>query len=831
MTARSGRHKPHFFLERQAKSMAFRAKPIPIEKDFPVRNRKSHGQALLQKLQALEPISKQACIEQMEAGLDEGFSLRVEFESFPDVELAFESLARVRSGIELLNVRHQEGRTLATVLVPEGKLNEFEKLIADYLDESKDSKNHRPRNSNLLNAIAEIRAATLKSLWTDDLAAFPVSDDEVLWWEVWLPVQDDRLETTKRFRELAQNLDFKIAPGEIQFPERTVLLLRGTAAAMKRSMMALNSIAELRRGKETAEFFDNLHPSEQPAWMEELLTRISFSADADDVPYICILDTGINRAHPLLTPALAPNDLHTIEPGWGVNDAQGHGTEMAGLALAGNLSDALTMNQPLAVKHRLESVKMLNQNSGNTGDAQFHGYLMTEAVARPEISEPWRKRIFSMAVTAKDNRDLGRPSAWSAAIDRLAVDAEGLGQTHRLIIVSAGNIDDNNAWNEYPASNSTDGIHDPAQAWNALTVGAATHLVDITEPDTDSYQPVAPEGGLSPFSTTSQTWEAHWPLKPDVVFEGGNAGKDVLGAVTMPSLSLLTTNARINQRLFTTSNATSAATALAARMAAQLMAAYPQLWPESIRALIVHSARWTQAMQDVFLSKKNNSTKKEVANLIRHCGFGIPDLDRAMWSMNNSLTLICEDQLFPFRKDKSEIKTRDMNLHALPWPLEELEALGETDVEMRVTLSYFIEPSPSARGPKSRYRYESHGLRFDVKRPLESEQEFLARVNAAARNEEEQTTTSASDSNWFIGTENRHKGSLHSDIWRGTAAELGSRGFIAVYPALGWWRTRQAQERYDSPARYTLVVSIHVPETEIDLYAAVETRVATPVLV
>lgn len=800
-------------------------------KNIPARDRKSHGAALLQKLQTLEPIFEQARTEQVKAGLDEGFSLRVEFESFPDVELAFESLARVRSGIELLNVRHQEGRTQATVLVPEGKLNEFEKLIADYLDESKDSKNSHPRNSNLLNTIAEIRAATMKSLWTDDLAAFPVSDDEVLWWEVWLPVRDDRLITTRQFLKLAQNLDFKIAPGEIQFPERTVLLLRGTAAAMKRSMMALNSVAELRRGKETAEFFDSLHPSEQPAWMEELLTRISFSDDADDVPRICILDTGINRAHPLLKSALTPDDMHTIEPGWDVDDVQGHGTEMAGLALVGNMSDILVMNQPLTVTHRLESVKMLNQDGSNVGDAQLHGYLMTEAVARPEITEPLRKRIFSMAVTAKDNRDLGRPSAWSAAIDRLAVDAEGLGQTHRLIIVSAGNIDDNNAWSEYPDSNSTDGIHDPAQAWNALTVGAATHLVDITESDTDSYQPVAPEGGLSPFSTTSQIWEPHWPLKPDVVFEGGNAGKDVLGAVTMPSLSLLTTNARINQRLFTTSNATSAATALAARMAAQLMAAYPQLWPESIRALMVHSARWTQAMQDAFLPKKSNSTKKEVANLIRHCGFGIPDLDRAMWSMNNSLTLICEDQLFPFRKEKSEIKTRDMNLHALPWPLEELEALGETDVEMRVTLSYFIEPSPSTRGPKSRYRYESHGLRFDVKRPLESEQEFLARVNTAARNEEEQTVTSTNDSNWFIGTENRHKGSLHSDIWRGTAAELASRGFIAVYPALGWWRTRKAQERYDSPARYTLVVSIHVPETEIDLYAAVETRVATPVLV
>ena len=104
-----------------------------------------------------------------------------------------------------------------------------------------------------------------------------------------------------------------------------------------------------------------------------------------------------------------------------------------------------------------------------------------------------------MAVTARDNRDRGRPSAWSAAIDRLAVDAGGEGATPRLLIVSAGNIYDPNAWAEYPKSNSTDGIHDPGQAWNVLTVGACTNLVNITEADTDGYQSIAPAGGLSPF--------------------------------------------------------------------------------------------------------------------------------------------------------------------------------------------------------------------------------------------------------------------------------------------------------------------------------------------
>jgi hypothetical protein len=172
-----------------------------------------------------------------------------------------------------------------------------------------------------------------------------------------------------------------------------------------------------------------------------------------------------------------------------------------------------------------------------------------------------------------------------------------------------------------------------------------------------------------------------------------------------------------------------------------------------------------------------------------------------------------------------------MNLHRLPWPLTELETLGEIQVDMRVTLSYFVEPNPSERGFRSRYRYESHGLRFDVKRPYESEDDFRARINAAARDEEEGTRVGGDDRGWLIGKQNRHKGSLHSDIWRGSAADLASRGTLAVYPALGWWRTRPRLERYDSAARYALIVSIRAPEIDIDLYNAIANQIAVPVTV
>ena len=804
-------------------------RPSIIKQTIPSQNRAIHGTTLLGQLDSLRPHFENARNIQQNAGLEDGFGLQVEFESFPDIEIAFESLARERSGIELLNVRFEEQRTYATIFVPDGKLTHFEKLIRDYIEEKKSVNGRVLDHGPLVNTIQQIRTASLRALWTDDPQVFPVTDDEIFWWEVWLPIRNDRSATVEYFCRLAEAQGARVASGQLEFPERTVLLAYTSAGAMKSSMMALNCIAELRRAKETADFFDSLPPEEQSAWQNDLLGRCQFTDADEQTPYICLLDTGINNGHPIIAPALTDADLHTIEPAWGVDDNDGHGTSMAGLALVGNMTDALSSNDPINIDHRLESVKILSEDGGNDGDAKHHGYLTVEAVSRPEITEPNRHRVFGMAVTARDYRDRGRPSAWSAALDGLAADVEDVGRNPRLLVVSAGNTDPN-AWMEYPHSNTTDGIHDPAQSWNALTVGAYTNLTRITEPDTNEYEAIAPEGCLSPFSSSSAIWQTHWPLKPDVLFEGGNAAKDTLSALTLPSLSLLTTYHIPHERLFTTSNATSAAMALATRMAAQLMATYPALWPETIRGLIVHSAEWTDAMRRMYLPA--HASKSNYATLVRHCGYGVPDLDRALWSVSNSLTMVVESSLHPFQREEGKDPTmRDMNLHQLPWPLAELEALGEAQVEMRVTLSYFIEPNPSERGFRSRYRYESHGLRFDVKRPQESMDDFRARINAAARNEEDGTRMSGDDSNWLIGKQNRHKGSIHSDIWRGSAADLASRGVIAVYPALGWWKTRKRLEGYNKSARYSLIVSIRAPEVDVDLYTSITNQIPVPILV
>ena len=790
----------------------------------PVLPRQQHGASLRGQIDNLKPVATQAAQDQQDLQLESGLGLQIQFTSQPDVELAFESLANETKKIELLSVRHEGNQTIANVFVPDGGLAHFEKYISDYLEEKKDIRGQARDHRKLLDAIDSIRAAEVRALWTDDPNLLPTDLTDAFWWEVWLPVRGQRQAVVEDFKKLAHLAECVVSDKQVNFPERTVLLMYGSQQQLSQSVMTLNCVAELRYAKETAEFFDGMGVDEQREWADDLQRRAQLPPPDDAAPRVCLLDSGVTRAHPLLTPLMDEGDLHTVEPAWGVDDEADHGTGLAGLAAYGDLTDALSSVDPISVPHRLESVKLVPAEGANEGDARHHAYLFTEGVARPEISAPNRLRVFTSAVTASDYRDRGRPSSWSAAVDGLAADTDGAGDSPRLFVLSAGNTRDSNAWTGYPNSLSTNLVHDPGQAWNAITVGACTDKTN-TEGH-PSLHPVAEVGGLSPFTTTTSTWDRAWPLKPEVVLEGGNVAKDNFGAVGMASLNLLTTHNQPLDRLFTTSNATSAASALCAGMAAQIMAAYPHLRPETVRALLVHSAQWSDTMRAMFLPAEPK--KDDYVHLIRHCGWGTPDLNRALWSAGDSLTLLVEDQLHPYAKDrgKSIVTTRDMNLHSLPWPKDELEALQDTPVEMRVTLSYFIEPNPSARGAASKYHYPSHRLRFDVQRPLDTSTEnFVARVNAAAQREDEGDPVNPSDPNWLLGERQRHRGSLHQDVWKGTAAELASRGFIAVYPAMGWWRTRPALERYELPARYSLVVSIQTQQMDVDLYTAVAQKI------
>jgi hypothetical protein len=172
---------------------------------------------------------------------------------------------------------------------------------------------------------------------------------------------------------------------------------------------------------------------------------------------------------------------------------------------------------------------------------------------------------------------------------------------------------------------------------------------------------------------------------------------------------------------------------------------------------------------------------------------------------------------------------REMKIHKLPWPTSVLASLGEQPVLLRVTLSYFVEPNPGRRGWVKRYRYASHGLRFDVKSPAEKVEHFRKRLNWQALEEEEEKPDTGDNKGWFVGPTIRNRGSIHCDFWSGTAADLSSRQYIAIYPVSGWWKDQPARDRSEIGARYSLVVSIETPRIDIDLWTPVAQEIGLPI--
>src|SRR5690606_18921702 len=142
---------------------------------------------------------------------------------------------------------------------------------------------------------------------------------------------------------------------------------------------------------------------EQNEWAEAL-RGLTNPIGTDNNLAICILDTGINRLNPLLTNFVHPNSLLTCNPTWGTNDHLGHGTQMAGLALYGDLSSALLSTHRLDVPSVLESVKILPPPSLGHTEANLYGNVTEEAVSRATILEPNKERIVCMAVASKDGR-------------------------------------------------------------------------------------------------------------------------------------------------------------------------------------------------------------------------------------------------------------------------------------------------------------------------------------------------------------------------------------------------------------------------------------------
>lgn len=823
----------NIFLHDTLVENSYKAKSVRITHKYPVREDPvQHGNRLLREYAQAKAASERAYSAEQVAAIKAKDGNYYDISGLKGKELVVQSLENVSSGIRICNVRASEvdgeEEVTATVFVPDAKEHIFLKKLQEYakgIPEGKD----KPAHDSLVKSIECISASFVRSLWTDNPSLLPSST--MKWCEVWLRVQNDTVESIKSdFFQICSQLGIAIKEETLVFPDRMVTLVLVSEKELQALLFHCSYLAEFRSVSELSSFFMGLSTKEQKEWSDDLLSRLNVVPSNSTV---CVLDTGVNNEHPLLKAFYDETSTHVAREYMRSSaDMDGHGTQMAGIAGYGDLVDDLSKDGEISVNHTLESVKLLGSKPN---EPELYGDYTKRAVAIAEYAHPERNRAVCLAITAdstaKEKED-GRPSSWSAAIDALAAGVDD--GTKRLVLVSAGDVqlsEYNESGAGYPDTCMLHRVEDPAQAWNALTVGASTCLTTVDSPYLDGYRPVAGTGDISPFSATSRIWSSKWPIKPEILCEGGNAAINDEGKVdTCDSLCVLTTHHRPTERLFTTTNATSAAVAKASWMAAEIMSMYPACWPETVRALMVSSARWPEHMFQSFCC--DDRKKGEVQKLLRTCGYGIADLDRARYCAENSVNMIIEGEIQPFEKRNGYCGFAKIHLHELPWPHDLLLSMGEVPVEMKVVLSYFIEPGPGEIGFNDRYRYPSCGLRFDVNNTGETKEQFARRVNqqmSEDQSEPDEDLVANDTSRWLVGVKGRTTGSLHCDIWRGTAAELCDSNYVAVYPTTGWWKTRSYLKKQDSKVRYSLVVTLSTPNIETKLYTEITNKITVAI--
>lgn len=733
------------------------------------------------------------------------------------------------SGMKLLHLQStEEGtRQTATVLLPDkGTTNRLETKIRDFRDSVTRGK-EKPPNANLVGRIDSFSEAGEK--WLFDGGVDELITGRKEWVEIWLgrpekKEQQDIGAEKEAFARRCAQLQLTFNPEALAFPERLVFSVYADKADVLRLACVEPKLRKCRPEHSLSTHVTSDKPAGQKAWTKDILDRLVPPGKA--APAVCVLDSGCNR-HPILEPLLHGQALFSVNGANTAADDEGHGTSMAGIAAYGNLNTAMMNHSGNLYPHPVESCRLFR--SADTD--RLYGERTQQAVSLAEIGNPARTRVFCLAITTRFQSDvMGAPSSWSAALDASSAMADDLEGQGRLYMVSAGNR------REYALDNEDTqaaAALNPSQAWNAVTVGAVTHLTKMGEPKgMDPTKLYAQDGGISPSSTNSLLWEDSAPIKPDIVCEGGNMAyaPAIEGYDAHDDLCLIAPYHQFISRQYDPFNGTSLATALATHLAAAIMRQYPDLRAETVRALMVHSAEWTPEMKRKFLE---NKTKAAYLRLARICGHGEASIERAIQCMNNSLTLVHEGELTPYKKESTQsVATYNcMVYHELPWPLEALRDLGDTDVEMKVTLSYLVEPSPSAlQGLDGRYAYPSCRLRYSVRPATFSAEQHLMKVNAAMRRDEAQVPSRSGEmwKGWQLG-EHAFLGSVHSDIWEGSAADLAQKGGIAVYPESGWWKTRTSLKMYDRKVHYALVVSIRTKETGVDLYTEVQNLIANRV--
>lgn len=301
------RDRPHFYLHDVGLSERYTSRQRARNSAPPARDREAHARELEASLnRALA--GARAEVRPAGGPATGGFYLQFEL---PVGSAKFvQNLEDRRRGVELVSVRQsrEDAPAFASVFVPFKAANHFQRMLERYRTQV--TPKGRPKHAAIIDRIDSIALAGVRALFTDDERLLPAAGHAV-WWEVW--VRRGHLE---EFQAAARHLDVGLDAGVVLgFPERQVTLAFTNLNTLGTLVTSTESMAEIRLARDTPASFVEMDNMEGADWVRELLRRTEAPGEA--APAVCLLDSGVTRAHPLISVALAPSDAHTYNPAWG----------------------------------------------------------------------------------------------------------------------------------------------------------------------------------------------------------------------------------------------------------------------------------------------------------------------------------------------------------------------------------------------------------------------------------------------------------------------------------------------------------------------------------
>ena len=639
-----------------------------------------------------------------------------------------------------------------------------------YISETTDSGN--PRFGGVIAPIEQIRPANRNDKAGDKLSALveagQLSPDEPVWVDIELAGGQSDLGTKNRqeFNDYLSNFSLELPPYAEDVVTATGHFMVEADYSLHRVYLPGRAVMDLLDDSRANWILSiDLIPE-----IEARLTPLSLGAGGElpalpnlpeDAPRIVIIDSGLAAEHPLFRDSEGRTIIgrqhnflpDSVEPGELITDEidQGHGTAVASIIAYGSLMEMSRnpddVDSPL---FWLENAKILLPATKLDPEAaidspQLYPIQIPKALMRKVIEifhrppMPEQCKIFNLSVGSALH-PLHSISNWAEELDNLSA------RNDVLFVVSTGDLQTGEiieaitTGESYPdyLLNLSSRLRNPGQAYNALTVGALTPTPAAPISPLQGDRPLAPPQHPAPFSRSGLLQLG--PVKPDVVEIGGNLSQRGSELTAAPESAILVAN-----RNFVTGQTeqplgfqygTGLAAARVTHLAGRIQARYPRASANLIRALVVNSAEWPQPFAQSFVTSPDAPLPKEAHQiLLRLCGYGVPQPDKALSSNAHCMVFVTEDE-FSWTRDDRNTSGRypaKVSFFSIRFEPDDLFRLPPaTQVRVSVTLVY----NPPVRKTQRR-RYQAVDMRWDLKRPEETSEDFQARWMAETEGDED----------------------------------------------------------------------------------------------